>query len=153
MNNQFDYTQPIAYNPDGFGTPTEKKKNGYATAALILGIISMVIGCCCICCFLIIPVLAVIAIVLAVLSKSRNDGVMPGKAKAGMILAIIALVLVVVYIVIYGMFLNDPAMFSEYLDPVFQEEYGMTFEEYVEYVENMGEYDTLPLPKSEIPME
>jgi len=132
MNEQFDYTQPVSYNVEGY-TPVEpeKKKNGYAIAALVLGIVALVFACCCSCCFLIIPVLAVIGIVMAVLSKSQSDGVMTGKAKAGMILSIIALVLFVIYIVIYGIFLANPEM----LDPFFEEEYGMTFEEWLVYEE------------------
>ena len=155
MNDQFDYSQPVEYNTEGF-TPTEqpKQKNGYATAALTLGIIALVISCCCFCCFMIIPVLSVIAIVLAVLSKNKTEnGVMPGKAKAGMILAIIALVLFVIYIAVYGVAMSNPDIYSELFDPMFEDVYGMSFEEYVEYVENMGEYDTLPVPKTEVPVE
>ena len=36
MNDQFDYTQPVDYNADGFATPqNEKKPNKKATAALV----------------------------------------------------------------------------------------------------------------------
>ena len=154
MNEQSDYMQPVEYNVEGFTANTEPtpKKNGYATAALVLGIIATVLGCCCYCCFMVIPILSILAIVFAVLSKKNSDGVMSGKAKAGMILGIIALVLFVVYLIIYGVFVSAPDLFSEFLDPIFQEEYGMTFEEYLNYVENMDELDTLPLPKSEIPV-
>ena len=150
MNEQFNYTQPVEYNVDGFNpNSTEPKKNGQATAALILGIIALVVGCCCGCCFIIIPVLSVIAIVMAVLSKKNNEsGKMSGKAKAGMILAIIAAVLFVIYVAIFGVIVNNPEM----LDPYFEDAYGMTVEEYWEYVENMGENDTLPLPKTEVPV-
>ena len=150
MNEQFDYTQAPTYNDNGFiPTEQEPKKNGLATAALVLGIISLVFGCCCSCCFLIIPVLATIAIVLAVLSKNGNDGVMPGKAKAGLILAIIALVLFVIYLAIFGYYALNP----EKMDPYFEEAYGMTFEEYWGYVGSMDEYDTLPSPNENLPIE
>ena len=103
---------------------------------------------------LLILFLLLIAIVLAVLSKNKTEnGVMPGKAKAGMILAIIALVLFVIYIAVYGVAMSNPDIYSELFDPMFEDVYGMSFEEYVEYVENMGEYDTLPVPKTEVPME
>ena len=144
MNEQFDYTQPVEYNVDGFTEAPQKKKSGYATTALVLGIISMVLGCCCACCFFVIPVLAVLGIVFAVLSKKQTDGVMSGKAKAGLILCIIALVIFVVYIALYGFFMSNPEMVSEYLDPFFQEEFGMTFEEYWDFVETADEFDTLP---------
>ena len=65
-----------------------EQKNGKATAALVLGIISL-IGIC-------IPIAGIIcgiiAIVLAVLAK--KEGSTDGKQKAGMILGIIGLSLI-----------------------------------------------------------
>ena len=147
MNDQFDYTQPIDFEADGFGTPqNQKKPNKKATAALVLGILSLLLGCCGCCC--ISPILAVIAIVLAFVSKAQNDGVMAGKAKAGLILSIIALVILLICIIAFGVFANNPdmmvEMFGEYFDPIFQEEYGMTFEEYIDFVETADELDTFP---------
>ena len=67
-----------------------EQKNGKATAALVLGIISL-IGIC-------IPIAGIIcgiiAIVLAVLAK--KEGSTDGKQKAGMILGIIGIVISII---------------------------------------------------------
>ena len=59
-----------------------------------------------------------------------------------MILAIIGIVLFLIWAVIYGIFTVAPEMFSEYLDPVFQEEYGMSFEEYMDSMYGEGTFET-----------
>ena len=67
-----------------------EQKNGKATAALVLGIISL-IGIC-------IPIAGIIcgiiAIILAVMAK--KEGSTDGKQKAGMILGIIGIVISII---------------------------------------------------------
>lgn len=72
-------------------------KNGKAIASLVLGILSLVLGCCCT--YLGI-ILGIISIILANLSKKDSDGIMEGKAKAGMICSIVAIVFSVVSIIL-----------------------------------------------------
>lgn len=79
-------------------TPNPGK--GMAIAALVLGILAFVPGCCV---WYIGAVLAIIAIVLGVKAKSGPGGAM---AMAGMILGICALLLYVV-VLITGTQLND----------------------------------------------
>ena len=87
--NEFYTQQDSSYN---FTPPPVQQPNGYATAALILGIISVVL-CSCSC---ISIVTAVLAIVFAVLSRKGQP--MQGKALGGMICGIVALVMVVLSI-------------------------------------------------------
>ena len=90
--NQWNETQQPQEQPYNFTPPPAKQPNGYATAALILGIISVVL-CSCSC---ISIVTAVLAIVFAVLSRKGQP--MQGKALGGMICGIVALVMVVLSI-------------------------------------------------------
>ena len=98
MNNEFNFES----NPYGGFAPQPKKKNGFSIASLVLGIVSLV-GCCC-CCgetlgTILMGVTAVLAIVFAVLSKKDNGGKMDGKATAGLVLGIVALVLLVLFLI------------------------------------------------------
>ncbi|MBO4406955.1 MAG: DUF4190 domain-containing protein [Clostridia bacterium] len=62
-----------------------KESNGMATAALVMGILSL--ACCG-------GIFSILAIVFAVVSKNKSaDGQMSGMAKAGLIMGIISLVL------------------------------------------------------------
>ncbi len=135
--NHFDYTPGTSYEAFMNGTqtpPPEKKKHakGYAIAALSLGIASVAVVCCCCCLYYIIPVLSVIAIVMACLSKRDNGGSMSGMAVAGLVLAIIGLV-IFLFLLVGEIFLtNNADLVLEQLDKAFMEEYGMTFSEYFE---------------------
>ena len=100
MNNEFNF-QSDPYT--GFH-PTEKKpKNGYAIASLVLGIIS-VASCCC-CCntsitgLILMGVCAILAIVFAFVSKKNSSGKMDGKAIAGLVLGIVAIVILLLFLV------------------------------------------------------
>lgn len=135
--NQFDYTPGTSYEAfmnDTPNPPHEKKKHakGYAIAALILGIASVAVVCCCCCLYYLIPVLSVIAIVMAFLSKRDNGGSMSGMAIAGLVLAIIGLVLFLFLLVGEIFLTNNADAVLKVLDEAFLEEYGMTFSEYFE---------------------
>ena len=98
MNNEFNFET----NPYGGFAPQPKKKNGFSIASLVLGIVSLV-GCCC-CCgeilgTIVMGVAAVLAIVFAFLSKKENGGKMDGKAIAGLVLGIVALVFLVLFLI------------------------------------------------------
>ena len=91
MNEGFEtpvYEQPVYAEP-------EKKSNTKAILALVFGILSVLISCCCT--YLGIA-LAIAAIILAVVSKKDNNGKMSGMAIAGMICGIFSIVLCVVSI-------------------------------------------------------
>jgi len=102
MNNEFNFqTNPY----QGFNPPETKKKNSFAIASLVLGIVA-VVACCCCCCseilgFLTMGVCGVLAIVFAFISKSKSeDKKMDGKAIAGLVLGIVALVMLLLFLVL-----------------------------------------------------
>lgn len=99
MNNEFNFET----NPYSASAPQQKKKNGFSIASLVLGIVSLV-GCCCCCGEIIGTILmgicGVLAIVFAFLSKKDNGGKMDGKAIAGLVLGIVALVFLVFFLIL-----------------------------------------------------
>ena len=99
MNNEFNFQS----NPySGFEPAQKKSQNGYAIASLVLGIVSVL--CCCCCCFtgalglIIMGVSAVLAVVFAFLSKKNTNGKMDGKAIAGLVLGIVAIVVLLLFL-------------------------------------------------------
>lgn len=118
MNGQFEYQS--SYAP--YEQETNPQTDRYATAALILGIIALVTGCCCCCCcvFAIGGACGVAAIVLAILARHSNNGKMPGKAVAGLILGIIAIILCILFLVVWIIGLagstDTPEEMQEYFD-------------------------------------
>ncbi len=137
MNNEFNFeTNPYG----GFNPVEKKKKNGYAIASLVLGIVSIV-SCCC-CCgevlgTVLMGIAAVLAIVFAFLSKKNNDGKMNGMAIAGLVLGIVALVMLVLFLVailgasaIFGSMTEEEfiAYFDQNLKPYMDE---ATYEEFI----------------------
>lgn len=137
MNN-FDYTpQNDQQPPINFDmAPQQPSKNGkgFAIAALVLGIVSLVFICCCCVLYRVAIVPAILAIVMAVLAKRDNGGKMQGMATAGLILAIIAIVLFVCLIAVDVLFAMGT--FNEALDEFFYENFGMSMEEYMELYSN-----------------
>lgn len=79
----------------------EQKKNNMATASMVVGILSIVLACCCFLGF----GLGALAIILARLSKV--DYQMEGRATAGMITGIIGIVLGVLSMVLWVSLLNN----------------------------------------------
>ena len=95
MNNEFNFQSNLE--------PAQKKpQNGYAIASLVLGIVSVL--CCCCCCFantlglILMGVAAILAIVFAFLSKKNTNGKMDGKAIAGLVLGIVAIVMLLLFL-------------------------------------------------------
>ena len=99
----------------GEQTPPPAKRNGYAIASLVLGIVSLVSSCCCSC---ILPVTAILSIVFAAVSKKGEP--MCGMAIGGMVCSIVALVLLVISVVLL---LLNPAYVAE-----FEESFRQGFE-------------------------
>ena len=88
--------------------------------------------------FLLYPLLpivfAVVSIVLACIAKKRNGRKMPGLARAGLIISIVTLVLLVVLmtigiVVLVQEYQADP---NGFLDRLFEEAYGVSYDEFME---------------------
>lgn len=92
---QQPYQQPGYNQGNAYGQPGENRSKVKEILALIFGILSILISCCCT--YLGIG-LGIASIVLAVLSKNDNHGKMPGMALGGMICSIFAIILCVVSI-------------------------------------------------------
>ena len=141
MNNEFNFES----NTFGSFAPQEKKdKNGYAIASLVLGILSVL--CCCCCCFaetlglIVMGVSAILAIVFAFLSKKNSNGKMDGKAIAGLVLGIIAIVMLLLFVVaIVGVYTMIGTVPQEDLLTLIEETYKPMLDEqtYNELVESI----------------
>lgn len=141
MNNEFNFES----NAFGSFAPQEKNdKNGYAIASLVLGILSVL--CCCCCCFaetlglIVMGVSAILAIVFAFLSKKNSNGKMDGKAIAGLVLGIIAIVMLLLFVVaIVGVYTMIGTVPQEDLLTLIEETYKPMLDEqtYNELVESI----------------
>lgn len=78
--------------------PEKKKKDSFAIASLVLGIVALVLACpCCCCLYPVAGICAILAIVFSVLSLKKNGK--NGLAIAGLVLGIVALVFIIVIII------------------------------------------------------
>lgn len=140
MNNEFNFQSNLE--------PAQKKpQNGYAIASLVLGIVSVL--CCCCCCFvdilglILMGVAAILAIVFAFLSKKNTNGKMDGKAIAGLVLGIVAIVMLLLFLAalvgVYAMIGQIPqeellAIVEETYKPMVDE---ATYNEFVEAIKTI----------------
>lgn len=83
-NYHYDYNFDLNQEKNDDSCP---QPNGFASAALVLGILSLVLCCCC---YISIP-LGALGILFAILS--RQDSQMPGRSRAGLGLSIAGLCL------------------------------------------------------------
>lgn len=109
-----------------------KNGSGMATASLILAIVSLVMVCCC--GVSLIP--AILAIVFALVAR-RREGRMPGAAIAGLIIAILCILLTLVYfgLIFYAyreLETNPDGQVAQAIDQAFRDTYGIGFWEYLE---------------------
>ena len=139
MNNEFNF-QSNSFG--GFEPVQKKSQNNYAIASLVLGILSIL--CCCCCCFaetiglIIMGVSAILAIVFAFLSKKNANGKMDGKAIAGLILGIVAIVMLLLFLAaIVGVYTMIGQVPQEELLAIVEETYKPMLDEatYNEFVE------------------
>lgn len=77
--------------------PVYQEKNNMATAALVMGILSLCSICCC---MLFGIVFGVLGVIFAIMSKKGDR--MDGQAKAGLILSIIGIAVTVLVIIIFA---------------------------------------------------
>ena len=77
--------------------PVYQEKNNMATAALVMGILSLCSICCC---MLFGIVFGVLGVIFAIMSKKGDK--MDGQARAGLILSIIGIAVTVLVIIIFA---------------------------------------------------
>lgn len=141
-NNSYNYNNNNSsysgYNRGAYGMPVSEPGSGLATAAMILGIVS-IISCFT---FTVYPafITGSIAIVLAILSKGRRSKLL-SKAKTGITCAVIGLISNTVLIISFTvMFFTVPEVRAQ-VNQTCVEQYGKTFDEMLEEIlENSG-YD------------
>ena len=138
MNNEFDYFPSIeqsSFAQSPAPSPVSGHARGYSLAALLLGIGSLFCTLCCCCLYMLAPVLSILAIVMACLARRDNARRMPGKATAGLVLAIIGLALSAIIILFEIIMVTMPSNeFQEMIRRIIEENYGMSLEEYLDAV-------------------
>lgn len=128
----YNYQQP---NDNSYQNNTDKRSAGLATAALVLGIVSLVTI------FSIVTpyVCGSLAIILGLLSKGGETTV-DGRGKAGIITGTIALCLITLILFIFGVFGSEDNAVN-----TFEREFRMEFENeynnYNDYYNNDYDYD------------
>ncbi len=147
MNDDFGFQQTEYTTPEPH---PEGHANGYAITSLVCGIVALVLTCCCCCLFVLAIIPAVLAIVFACLAKRDNGGIFSGKACAGLILGIIAIVLFVILCavsIIYGMWFNSipqtPAEMRAYLQELEKMYPNIDFSEYYQIIDEMEAAEAL----------
>lgn len=96
--------------------PQVPNKKGFDIASLVLGITSIIPGCCCTYVGIVLGILAIVFSVLFTQANTDND-VKKGMAKAGMILGIIGLVLCI-GLMIFGFIFSTSDMYQEIINQV-----------------------------------
>ncbi len=135
QNNQANQQDPYYVSSNQPYTPPPRSNrsanNGMSIASMVLGIASIVMCCTGI---LSLP-LGALGLLFAVLTK-RKGKAMSGMSIAGMVTSIVGLLLgifMLVYLVVFSIMSEDPTFQNEYLDPLYEEAYGMDYEEFMEY--------------------
>lgn len=135
-----DFQQNNPYTNNGYPpTPSRPNGDGLATAAMILGVLSIVTAMT----FTIYPslILGSIGIVLALLSKGRAPKLI-SKAKIGSTCAIAGILLTgLVCVTMIKLVHDDPTLLEQALDN-FEQQYGISYEELMHIMLNGGEFPT-----------
>ncbi len=100
---------PIQDNMGGYGFP-QQPKSDLSTVSMICGIISIVVGCCCIG-----PVVGIVAIVTGIISL-KNMTPNKGKATAGVIMGVISILLYIVSIIVNSITGGTAAMIESMME-------------------------------------
>lgn len=94
-----NYNYPPQQNY-GYNPPPKKQTNGMAVASLVLGIVGVVLSCCC--CIGVSLICSILAIIFAIVSRSSSpDGRMNNMAVAGLIIGAVGAALGIVVILLY----------------------------------------------------
>lgn len=132
-----DFQQNNPYTNNGYPpTPFRPSGDGLATAAMILGILSIITAMT----FTIYPslILGSIGIVLALLSKGRAPKLV-SKAKIGTTCAIAGILFTgLTGVTMIKMVHDDPALLEQVLDN-FEQQYGVSYEELINTMLTGGE--------------
>ena len=139
MNDEFAFfpqNDPTGIDPTAPLQPeTQGHAKGYALASLWLGITSLFCTCCCCCLYPVAPIVSIISIVMACLSRRDNQKVMKGIAIAGLIMAIIGLIVFLLICIYEVILLSMPdEQMRNLINEVLKENYGMTLDEFVDSV-------------------
>lgn len=105
--------------------------NSFSIASMVMGIGSIVLCCTG---FLSLP-MGALGVLFAILSRRKAKS-MPGMSIAGICTSICGMILGLIaaaYIIIILVIAANPSM-HHYLDPIYQEAYGMDFEEFMEHM-------------------
>ncbi len=97
-------------NEMGNNQVNPQKKNNYATASLILGIITLVTGLISLCFLMCAPVpviLGILSIVFGFLSRQPGERI-SAKAIVGIVFSIVTLVLLILMVIFVITFINSP---------------------------------------------
>lgn len=125
QNNEYNNNGYGSYNTSGY--PIRSRANGFAIASLILGIASIVT-----CCFGLFSIpLGALSILFAVLSRKNRTG-MPGMSIAGIVTSVFGMLLggFMLFYAFEGLY--NPDFREKYIDPMYEDAYGMDFEEFME---------------------
>lgn len=138
-----DYQRNDFYNiikqpdmPQDNGTPQyhgaqSRSMRGFALASMILGTSSILLCCTCL---LPLP-LGALGMLFAILSRRRARS-MTGVGVVGMVTSIIGMtmgIVITAYLAAMVSMALNPST-RHYLDPVYQNAYGMDFEEFMKYI-------------------
>lgn len=123
--NNFENTTPLYEQGTPFRDEISEPKKGFGIASLVLGIFGIL--CCCF--WPVGGTCAILALVFAIINRKQN-GTFSGLSTAGLVLAIIGLVL-------FGYILIDEIMLM--LDPNRAEADAAFWEEYFKMLEELGQ--------------
>jgi hypothetical protein len=108
--------------------PVRRKTSGFEIASLILGIASIVT-----CCFGIFSIpLGALSILFAILSRRKREG-MSGMSIAGIVTSIIGIILGGSLLFCAVQAVYNPDFREKYIDPAYEQTYGMSMEEFMQY--------------------
>ena len=114
------------YDNETGNNPVEmKKKNGYATTSLVLGIVTLISGLISLCFFMCAPIpiiTGILSIVFGFLSRQPGERI-SSKAIVGIVFSIVTLVLLILMVIFILTFINSPE------GKMFIEEFLMEYED------------------------
>ncbi len=99
------YSQPVNAEPAKAQTPT------LAIVSLVMGILSIVLGCC----YGIGIIFAIAGIIMAVIAnKQQKSGIGTAGLICSIVGAVFSVIMLIYYVVVIGAVLSDPEMWSSY---------------------------------------
>jgi hypothetical protein len=114
------------------GYSVRRKTNGFEIASMVMGILSIIT-----CCFGIFSLpLGALGILFALLSRRKGSS-MSGLSITGIVTSVIGMLLGILIILGAILTLSNSDFREKYIDPVYEQTYGMDFEEFMEYYGNI----------------